>query len=99
MAFSDLLVFVIFVGVVGAVIYGVMLASKSIDAGVASTKESLKARGLDVSATGVSMRSDKRFDRQDYLDATQRYVPSFDSLPVAYPPAPSTFIRAHSASQ
>lgn len=46
---------------------------------------SLKAKGLDISATGVAMRSNKKFDRQDYLDATQRYVLCMSSFTVAHP--------------
>lgn len=35
---------------------------------------SLKTRGLTISDKGVSIKTSKRFDREDYVDATQRYV-------------------------
>ena len=41
---------------------------------------SLKAKGLDISHTGVSVKTQKRFDRQDYVDATQRYAYTTSSL-------------------
>ncbi|TEB26740.1 hypothetical protein FA13DRAFT_1795426 [Coprinellus micaceus] len=46
--------------------------SKGIDQGVASTKETLKAKGVEISASGVSMKTDKRLEREDYIDATKR---------------------------
>ncbi|KAJ3543686.1 hypothetical protein NMY22_g3051 [Coprinellus aureogranulatus] len=69
MGFSDVLALII---VISAVVYGVNVASKQINEGMASTKESLKAKGVDISASGVSMKTDKRLERQDYIDATQR---------------------------
>jgi len=35
---------------------------------------SLKTKGLDISAKGVSIKTQKRFDREHYVDATQRCV-------------------------
>ena len=32
----------------------------------------LKGKGLNVSKSGVSVKTDKRFNREEYLDATQR---------------------------
>lgn len=37
---------------------------------------SLANKGLHVSDKGVSVKTSKRFDREDYVDATQRYVTS-----------------------
>ena len=34
----------------------------------------LKSKGVDVSRHGLSVKTDKRFDREQYLDATQRSV-------------------------
>ena len=45
-----------------------------------SFTSSLKAKGLDISHTGVSVKTQKRFDRQDYVDATQRYACATSSL-------------------
>lgn len=33
---------------------------------------SLKKKGLHITDSGVSVKTDKRFDREDYIDATQR---------------------------
>jgi len=38
------------------------------------TRYRLKTRGISISKEGVSVKTDKRFDRERYLDATQRYV-------------------------
>ena len=35
---------------------------------------SLKTKGLDISDKGVSIKTQKRFDRENYVDATQRCV-------------------------
>ncbi|TFK21569.1 hypothetical protein FA15DRAFT_672442 [Coprinopsis marcescibilis] len=55
-------------GFVFFAVYGL----RTIQAGIASTKESLKSKGLTVSRTGVSLKTDKRMDRDEYLNATQR---------------------------
>ncbi|KAF9466740.1 hypothetical protein BDZ94DRAFT_1319254 [Collybia nuda] len=60
------------IGVVGGVIYSILYTSKRISQSVQSTKESLKTRGLTISDKGVSIKTSKRFDREDYVDATQR---------------------------
>ena len=43
---------------------------------------SLKAKGLDISAHGVSIKTEKRFDREHYVDATQRCVGIYASAPL-----------------
>ena len=35
---------------------------------------SLKTKGLNVSQTGISVKTSKRFDREEYMEATRRYV-------------------------
>ena len=47
----------------------------------------LKSRGVDISANGVSVKTSKRFDRGDYVDATQRWVlnsPGWQHLTYSY---------------
>ncbi|KAG7087316.1 hypothetical protein E1B28_013293 [Marasmius oreades] len=56
----------------GGVIYGVLYLVRSVTQGIETTKEKLKERGYDVSAGGVKVKTSKRFDRDDYVDATQR---------------------------
>ncbi|KAJ8090332.1 hypothetical protein PM082_018928 [Marasmius tenuissimus] len=56
----------------GGVIYGVLYLIRSVNEGIENTKGKLKERGYDVSAGGVKVKTSKRFDREDYVDATQR---------------------------
>jgi hypothetical protein len=39
-----------------------------------STKASLNDKGVNISASGISVKTDRNMDREAYLDATQRYV-------------------------
>ncbi|GLB42855.1 hypothetical protein LshimejAT787_1203040 [Lyophyllum shimeji] len=76
----DFLVLFATIVVVGGVIYGVLYISKQISQGVASTKENLKSRGMTISQQGVSIKTSKRFDRADYVDATQRgFVKAYEA--------------------
>jgi hypothetical protein len=90
--------------VFGGVIYGVIFVMKTVNEGVASTKESLKAKGLHVTSSGVSVKTDKRFDRADYVDATQRGImnamnaSSFRKGAAAMPNAPAMDRTASSSS-
>ncbi|KAI6165090.1 hypothetical protein EDD17DRAFT_1419522, partial [Pisolithus thermaeus] len=59
---------IVFVGTILAVIY----SARKFTSTVAATKESLKNRGISVSDRGVSIKTDKRLDMEDYVDATQR---------------------------
>ncbi|KAH7922294.1 hypothetical protein BV22DRAFT_666909 [Leucogyrophana mollusca] len=56
---------------VGAIV-GVIYIAKQITAAVQSTKQTLQERGIAISDKGVSVKTSKRFDRSDYVDATQR---------------------------
>ncbi|KAF8151612.1 hypothetical protein B0H34DRAFT_678200 [Crassisporium funariophilum] len=60
--------------VFGGAIYGVIYVVNLINQGVATTKETLKTKGLDISKSGVSVKTSRRLDRDDYVDATQRGV-------------------------
>ncbi|KAG2135624.1 hypothetical protein BD769DRAFT_430496 [Suillus cothurnatus] len=66
--FSFLLISSLFVGT----ILGVIFLAKSFSAAAQNTKESLQSRGISISDKGVSIKTSKRFDREDYVDATQR---------------------------
>ncbi|KAI9462113.1 hypothetical protein HD554DRAFT_2223169 [Boletus coccyginus] len=57
-----------FVGIV----LGVLYAGHAISSRFQSTKASLEERGITLSRGGVSLKTEKRFDRDAYLDATQR---------------------------
>lgn len=69
---EDIASLLVTVTIVGGVIYGILFIMKQISQGVESTKEKLKDRGLTISDKGVSVKTSKRFDREDYVDATQR---------------------------
>jgi len=70
----DFVSLLVTLAILGGVVYGVMSMVKTVNEGVASTKESLKAKGLHVTSSGVSVKTDKRFDREEYMDATQRGI-------------------------
>jgi len=63
--------FVTMVVTTGAV-YCIVTFMRQLAQSVEATKESLKNKGLTVSEHGVSVKTDGRFDREDYLGATQR---------------------------
>jgi len=58
--------------VVGGVIYGVIYVIQGFQASWASTKESLKTKGLNVSHNGIFVKTSKRFDHEEYMEATRR---------------------------
>ncbi|KAF8876783.1 hypothetical protein CPB84DRAFT_1795608 [Gymnopilus junonius] len=60
--------------VIGGIVYAVLYVVRSVNDGLASTKASLKTKGLDISSSGVSIKTSKRFDREHYVDATQRGI-------------------------
>ncbi|KDQ58151.1 hypothetical protein JAAARDRAFT_34963 [Jaapia argillacea MUCL 33604] len=70
----DIVSLIITAAIIGGLIYGFMYITGSVSTAVASTKESLKSRGLDISPTGVSVKTSGRLNREDYLDATQRGI-------------------------
>jgi len=59
-----------FVGIIIGVIYLV----QQIQIAMNNTKETLQKKGLHITQSGVSVKTDKRFDREDYVDATQRGI-------------------------
>jgi len=67
---SLLLTSALFVGFIVGVVYAV----QQIQLAVNKTKQRLESKGLHITDSGVSVKTDKRFDREDYVDATQRGV-------------------------
>ncbi|KAJ8473761.1 hypothetical protein ONZ45_g4987 [Pleurotus djamor] len=61
------------ISVFAGIIYGVIYVVNSVSQGVASTKEALAHKGLVISDKGMSVKTSKRFDREDYVDATQSH--------------------------
>ena len=74
MGLMDIISLLVTVAIFAGVIYGVIFATQLINSGVKSTKESLKRQGVDISDHGVKVKTNKRFDREDYVDATQRGI-------------------------
>ncbi|KAH7886772.1 hypothetical protein F5I97DRAFT_1927079 [Phlebopus sp. FC_14] len=68
--FSLVITTLFFVGTIVGVIYVARVISSSVH----STRESLKSKGISISDKGVSVKTEKRFDRGDYVDATQRGI-------------------------
>jgi len=58
----------LFVAVVAGAVYVVKTISNTID----ETKKTLNEKGVNVSASGISVKTSKHMTREDYLDATQR---------------------------
>jgi len=65
---SFLLTASVFVGVVVGAAFAVGKISEAIN----TTKETLKAKGVNISDKGVSVKTSARMTREDYIDATQR---------------------------
>ncbi|KAI0740048.1 hypothetical protein C8Q76DRAFT_790532 [Earliella scabrosa] len=101
----DYVSLVLTLSVFAGLAYVFLYAKKAVTGAVASTKDSLKSKGVDVSAHGLSVKTDKRFDREQYLDATQRSVRVYiDLFPQRIQAAASDavlfcgFIKAFNAS-
>ncbi|KAH8105398.1 hypothetical protein BXZ70DRAFT_1004900 [Cristinia sonorae] len=74
-SWSDYISLFITVSVFVAAAYAVIFISRSWSSAVESTRQSLKRQGVDVSESGVSVRTQTRLaDREEYCDATQRGI-------------------------
>ncbi|KAF8516519.1 hypothetical protein JB92DRAFT_2256286 [Gautieria morchelliformis] len=58
--------------ILGGAVAAILFVVNSISAFTSTTKEKLKSKGYDVSRKGVAVQTQKRFNREDYVDATQR---------------------------
>ncbi|KAG2148917.1 hypothetical protein DEU56DRAFT_782876 [Suillus clintonianus] len=70
----DVLSFLIITSLFVGTIVGVVFTAKRLSAAAQNTKNSLLNKGISISDTGVSIKTSKRFDRENYVDATQRGV-------------------------
>jgi len=68
----DFLYFAITVALFGGAIAGILFVVNRISEFTASTKEKLKSQGYNISDKGVEVHTEKRFNHEDYVDATQR---------------------------
>ncbi|EPS94451.1 hypothetical protein FOMPIDRAFT_1134343, partial [Fomitopsis schrenkii] len=81
--------------IAGGVVFGLLYIVKAMSQVAEATKASLKNKGVNLSIEGVSIKTDKRWDRGDYLDATQRgFVKAYNNSSFG----PGAGVRSHSAS-
>ncbi|KAJ3929593.1 MAG: hypothetical protein NXY57DRAFT_1016059 [Lentinula lateritia] len=69
---GDFLALIATIVVFAGIIYGVYTVVGSVSEGVKSTKDKLKEKGYEISDKGMSVKTSKRMNREDYVDATQR---------------------------
>lgn len=70
----DVLSFLTVTSLFVGTIFGVVFVTKRLSAAAQHTKESLQHKGISISDKGMSIKTSKRFDRENYVDATQRGV-------------------------
>jgi len=83
--------------IAAAVLYGLIHIGRATSQAAEATKASLKNRGVNLSKEGVSIKTNRRWDRDSYLDATQRgFVKAYNNA--SFGPGPGAGVRSHSAS-
>ncbi|KAI1784579.1 hypothetical protein LXA43DRAFT_208310 [Ganoderma leucocontextum] len=76
----DYFVLLVTLCIIAGLVFTYFLAKKVLPGAFESAKDSLKKQGVDVSRQGLSVKTDKRFDREQYLDATQRgFIKAFNA--------------------
>ncbi|KAJ7367794.1 hypothetical protein DFH08DRAFT_946773 [Mycena albidolilacea] len=70
----DMISLLVTVSIFGGIIYVILLVVRSVSDGVESAKEGLKTKGVHITDKGVAVKTSRRFDREDYVDATQRGI-------------------------
>ncbi|CAE6496359.1 unnamed protein product [Rhizoctonia solani] len=68
----DIVSLVLFLGLFSGAVYGAMVLSKQFSGAVESTKDGLKKRGLSITENGMSVKTEGRLDRDDYIGGTGR---------------------------
>ncbi|EPQ53132.1 hypothetical protein GLOTRDRAFT_107221 [Gloeophyllum trabeum ATCC 11539] len=68
----DFLSFILTAGLFGGAIVAAIYAANAISKAAENTKASLKAKGVNISKSGMSVKTSARYTREDYIDATQR---------------------------
>ncbi|KAI0067447.1 hypothetical protein BV25DRAFT_1819786 [Artomyces pyxidatus] len=72
--FIDVLSLIFTVSLFVGAIVGVVIVVRKVSQAVDSTKASLREKGWTISDSGVSVKTSKRLNREDYIDATQRGI-------------------------
>ncbi|KIK57382.1 hypothetical protein GYMLUDRAFT_112243, partial [Collybiopsis luxurians FD-317 M1] len=60
------------IAVFAGITYAIISVQGLVSEGVESTKDKLKEKGYSISDKGLSVKTLKRMNREDYVDATQR---------------------------
>ncbi|KIK58990.1 hypothetical protein GYMLUDRAFT_45015, partial [Collybiopsis luxurians FD-317 M1] len=69
---GDFIALIVTIAVFAGIIYAIVSVRGSVSEGVKSTKDKLKEKGYDISDKGLAVKTSKRMNREDYVDATQR---------------------------
>ncbi|KAJ4469307.1 hypothetical protein J3R30DRAFT_3409782 [Lentinula aciculospora] len=69
---GDFLALIATIVIFAGIVYAVYTVVGSVSEGVKSTKDKLKEKGYEISDKGMSVKTSKRMNREDYVDATQR---------------------------
>jgi len=59
--------------VVGVVVGGIY-AFRTISATIEQTRNDLRSKGVNISDSGVQIKTNKHYNHEDYIDATQRVL-------------------------
>ncbi|KAJ3738683.1 hypothetical protein DFH05DRAFT_1516908 [Lentinula detonsa] len=69
---SDFIALIATIAIFAGIIYIIYTVTGTVSEGVKSTKDRLKEKGYEISDQGMSVKTSKRMNREDYVDATQR---------------------------
>ncbi|KAG9024676.1 hypothetical protein FS842_005427 [Serendipita sp. 407] len=70
----DILTVGIILSILVGIVFAIITVSGKVQEAVKSTQASLNDKGVNLSASGMSVKTDKNISREDYLDATQRGI-------------------------
>ncbi|KAH8828392.1 hypothetical protein DL96DRAFT_1603065 [Flagelloscypha sp. PMI_526] len=68
----DVFYLILTIGTIAGIAFIALYVYNGIQNGLNETKNRLAERGVDISKGGMSVKTNKRMDREDYLDSTQR---------------------------
>ncbi|PCH34616.1 hypothetical protein WOLCODRAFT_139468 [Wolfiporia cocos MD-104 SS10] len=92
----DLLSLALTFSIVAAVLIGIVRLVQFIQQIAQATKQSLHNKGVDVSRQGISVKTNKHLDRDQYLDVTQRgFIKAYNHS--SYGHDLGAGVRSHSA--
>ncbi|KAI0919938.1 hypothetical protein AcW1_002938 [Taiwanofungus camphoratus] len=68
----DFLSLTVTLSLIAGVTFGLLYIVKKVSEAVQATKASLKNKGVNISSNGMHVKTSRRLNREDYMDATQR---------------------------